>query len=112
MIMIVLCHPFPVDSVLQAENRVDMTLEDQLHELLEKLDATCGIKHSAARSKRSKQLKREINIIRRRLAIQKGKDKPHNGGDASSRNIELSTEESSSSMYPFSSFNPITPPVI
>ena len=84
-----------VDAVLQPENRAEMTLEDQLHQLLEKLDATECIKHSAARSKRSKQLRKEINNIRRRLAIQRGKEKLRSDGDAS-RNMELTTEDSSS----------------
>ncbi|XP_066285250.1 peregrin-like isoform X11 [Branchiostoma lanceolatum] len=60
-----------VDNLLIPENRADMTLEDQLKELLEKLDMTTTIKHGGARSKRAKQLRREINVIRRKLAQQR-----------------------------------------
>ncbi|XP_019626858.1 PREDICTED: peregrin-like isoform X8 [Branchiostoma belcheri] len=60
-----------VDNLLIPENRADMTLEDQLKELLEKLDMTTTIKHGGARSKRAKQLRREINVIRRKLALQR-----------------------------------------
>ncbi|XP_077982375.1 peregrin-like isoform X2 [Glandiceps talaboti] len=60
-----------VDSILDPGNRADMSLENQLRELLEKLDMTCSIKHGGARSKRAKQLKKEINVIRRKLNQQR-----------------------------------------
>ena len=60
-----------VDNALSPARRADMSLEEQLRELLEKLDMTCTIKHGAARTKRSKQLRKEINVIRRKLAQQR-----------------------------------------
>ncbi|XP_006821331.1 peregrin-like [Saccoglossus kowalevskii] len=60
-----------VDSFLDSGKRADMSLENQLRELLEKLDMTCSIKHGGTRSKRAKQLKKEINTIRRKLSHQR-----------------------------------------
>ena len=51
------------------------------------------IKHGVARSKRAKQLKREINVIRRKLAIQKAQKE---GGEASIQDLAFSAEGSSS----------------
>ncbi|XP_071806025.1 peregrin-like isoform X3 [Asterias amurensis] len=59
------------ENALSPAHRADMTLEDQLRELLEKLDMTCTIKHGAARTYRTKQLRKEINTIRRKLAQQR-----------------------------------------
>ncbi|XP_038073948.1 peregrin-like isoform X2 [Patiria miniata] len=59
------------DTALSPAHRADMSLEEQLRELLEKLDMTCTIKHGAARTKRTKQLRKEINVIRRKLAQQR-----------------------------------------
>lgn len=47
-----------------------MSLEEQLRELLEKLDLTCAMKSSGSRSKRAKLLKKEISIIRNKLSQQ------------------------------------------
>ncbi|XP_029472093.1 bromodomain-containing protein 1 isoform X4 [Rhinatrema bivittatum] len=59
-----------VDRLLNPVNRVHMSLEEQLQELLEKLDLTCAMKSSGSRSKRAKLLKKEINNIRNRLSQQ------------------------------------------
>nr|XP_033814807.1 bromodomain-containing protein 1 isoform X6 [Geotrypetes seraphini] len=59
-----------VDKLLNPVNRVHMSLEEQLQELLEKLDLTCAMKLSASRSKRTKLLKKEINNIRNKLSQQ------------------------------------------
>ncbi|XP_051485745.1 bromodomain-containing protein 1 isoform X2 [Apus apus] len=59
-----------VDRLLNPANRVHMSLEEQLRELLEKLDLTCAMKSSGSRSKRAKLLKKEISIIRNKLSQQ------------------------------------------
>ncbi|XP_074871900.1 bromodomain-containing protein 1 isoform X3 [Carettochelys insculpta] len=59
-----------VDRLLNPANRVNMSLEQQLKELLEKLDLTCAMKSSGSRSKRAKLLKKEISIIRNKLSQQ------------------------------------------
>ncbi|XP_015980779.2 bromodomain-containing protein 1 isoform X3 [Rousettus aegyptiacus] len=57
-----------VDRLLNPANRAHMALEEQLRELLEKLDLTCSMKSSGSRSKRAKLLKREIAVIRHKLS--------------------------------------------
>ncbi|XP_063783195.1 bromodomain-containing protein 1 isoform X2 [Pseudophryne corroboree] len=59
-----------VDRLLNPNNRMHMALEEQLKELLEKLDLTFAMKSSGSRSKRLKLLKREINNIRQLLSQQ------------------------------------------
>ncbi|XP_061496233.1 bromodomain-containing protein 1 isoform X2 [Rhineura floridana] len=59
-----------VDRLLNPANRVHMSLEEQLRELLEKLDLTCAMKSSGSRSKRAKLLKKEINMIRSKISQQ------------------------------------------
>ncbi|XP_044279258.1 bromodomain-containing protein 1 isoform X2 [Varanus komodoensis] len=59
-----------VDRLLNPANRVHMSLEEQLRELLEKLDLTCAMKSSGSRSKRAKLLKKEINLIRGKISQQ------------------------------------------
>ncbi|XP_057235023.1 bromodomain-containing protein 1 isoform X4 [Malurus melanocephalus] len=59
-----------VDKLLNPANRAHMSLEEQLRELLEKLDLTCAMKSSGSRSKRAKLLKKEISIIRNKLSQQ------------------------------------------
>ncbi|XP_038612103.1 bromodomain-containing protein 1 isoform X2 [Tachyglossus aculeatus] len=59
-----------VDRLLNPANRAHMTLEEQLRELLEKLDLTCSMKSSGSRSKRAKLLKKEIAVIRNKLSLQ------------------------------------------
>ncbi|KAG7456507.1 bromodomain and PHD finger-containing protein 3-like isoform X1 [Solea senegalensis] len=55
-----------VDSVLDPENRLHMTVEEQLKELLEKLDFVTSMRCSGARTRRIRLLRREINSIRYR----------------------------------------------
>ncbi|XP_006876462.1 PREDICTED: bromodomain-containing protein 1 isoform X2 [Chrysochloris asiatica] len=59
-----------VDRLLNPANRAHMTLEDQLRELLDKLDLTCSMKSSGSRSKRAKLLKKEIALLRNKLSQQ------------------------------------------
>lgn len=62
------CPLASVDRLLNPASRAHMALEEQLRELLEKLDLTCSMKSSGSRSKRAKLLKREIAIIRHKLS--------------------------------------------
>ncbi|XP_074083353.1 bromodomain-containing protein 1 isoform X2 [Macrotis lagotis] len=57
-----------VDRLLNPANRAHMSLEEQLKELLDKLDLTCSMKSSGSRSKRAKLLKKEIAVIRNKLS--------------------------------------------
>lgn len=52
--------------MLDPDNRVHMTVEEQLKELLEKLDFVTSMRCSGARTKRIRLLRREINNIRYR----------------------------------------------
>ncbi|XP_068599428.1 bromodomain and PHD finger-containing protein 3 [Brachionichthys hirsutus] len=55
-----------VDSVLDPDNRIHMTVEEQLKELLDKLDFVTSMRCSGARTRRIRLLRREINNIRYR----------------------------------------------
>lgn len=57
-----------------------MGLEDQLRELLDKLDLTCSMKSSGSRSKRAKLLKKEIALIRNKLSQQQSQPPPAESG--------------------------------
>ncbi|XP_069485346.1 bromodomain-containing protein 1 [Ambystoma mexicanum] len=60
-----------VDWLLHPANREHMSLEEQLREMLEKLDQTCTMKASGSRTKRIKLLKKEIGNIRIMLSQQR-----------------------------------------
>ncbi|XP_076152408.1 bromodomain-containing protein 1-like [Alosa pseudoharengus] len=60
-----------VDRLLVPANREHMSLEEQLRELLEKLDLTAAMKTSPSRSKRLKLLKKTINDIRNEMSLRK-----------------------------------------
>ncbi|XP_078535746.1 bromodomain-containing protein 1 isoform X1 [Lissotriton helveticus] len=60
-----------VDWLLNPVNRESMSLEEQLREMLEKLDQTCAMKPSGSRTKRIKLLKKEIGNIRVILSQQR-----------------------------------------
>ncbi|XP_029362805.1 bromodomain and PHD finger-containing protein 3 isoform X2 [Echeneis naucrates] len=67
-----------VDSVLDPDNRLHMTVEEQLKELLEKLDFVTSMRCSGARTRRIRLLRREINSIRYRQG-QHPRHSLHNG---------------------------------
>ncbi|XP_038145828.1 bromodomain and PHD finger-containing protein 3 isoform X1 [Cyprinodon tularosa] len=67
-----------VDSVLDPDNRLHMTVEEQLKELLEKLDFVASMRSSGARAKRIRLLRREINKLRHRQGQPTGHG-VHNG---------------------------------
>ncbi|XP_035280449.1 bromodomain-containing protein 1-like isoform X3 [Anguilla anguilla] len=58
-----------VDHLLNPANRAHMPPEEQLRELLEKLDQTCSMKTSPSRSKRLKLLKKEISSVRAEMSL-------------------------------------------
>lgn len=59
-----------------------MSLEEQLRELLDKLDLTCSMKSSGSRSKRAKLLKKEIALVRNKLSQQQSQPPPAESGTA------------------------------
>ncbi|XP_036285961.1 bromodomain-containing protein 1 isoform X4 [Pipistrellus kuhlii] len=69
-----------VDRLLNPANRAHMGLEEQLRELLDKLDLTCSMKSSGSRSKRAKLLKKEIALVRNKLSQQQSQPPPAESG--------------------------------
>ncbi|KAF3860092.1 hypothetical protein F7725_000347 [Dissostichus mawsoni] len=67
-----------VDSMLDPDNRLHMTVEEQLKELLEKMDFVSSMRCSGARTRRIRLLRREINNIRHRQG-QPSRHSLHNG---------------------------------
>ncbi|CAB1329543.1 unnamed protein product [Coregonus sp. 'balchen'] len=55
-----------VDTLLDPENRLHMSPEEQLKELLDKLDVVTTMRSSGARTRRIRLLRREINSVRYR----------------------------------------------
>ncbi|KAM5173683.1 bromodomain-containing protein 1 isoform 2-T3 [Callospermophilus lateralis] len=72
-----------VDRLLDPANRAHLGLEEQLRELLDKLDLTCSMKSSGSRSKRAKLLKREIAVLRNKLSQQHSQSPPEGSGTGS-----------------------------
>ncbi|XP_047597527.1 bromodomain-containing protein 1 isoform X3 [Lutra lutra] len=69
-----------VDRLLNPANRAHMVLEEQLRELLDKLDLTCAMKSSGSRSKRAKLLKKEIAVLRNKLSQRHSRPPPADSG--------------------------------
>ncbi|XP_030064027.1 peregrin isoform X2 [Microcaecilia unicolor] len=59
------------DRMPLSENRKRLPLEEQLKILLEQLDEVNAGKHSIGRSRRAKMIKKEITVIRRKIAHQR-----------------------------------------
>ncbi|XP_056590834.1 bromodomain and PHD finger-containing protein 3 [Triplophysa dalaica] len=59
-----------VDLLLDPENRVHMSPEDQLKNLLDKLDLVASMRTSGGRTKRMRLLRREINSLRHKISHQ------------------------------------------
>ncbi|XP_016337826.1 bromodomain and PHD finger-containing protein 3-like isoform X2 [Sinocyclocheilus anshuiensis] len=59
-----------VDLLLDPENRVHMSPEDQLKTLLDKLDLMSSMRTSGGRTKRMRLLRREINSLRHKISHQ------------------------------------------
>lgn len=56
-----------VDSLLDPENRLHLTTEEQLKALLDKLDIVALLPTSGGRTKRIRLLRREINTLRQKM---------------------------------------------
>lgn len=56
-----------VDSVLDPDNRLHLTTDEQLKALLDKLDMVTSMRTSGGRTKRIRLLRREINSLRQKL---------------------------------------------
>lgn len=52
-----------VDSLLDPDNRLHLSTEEQLKALLEKLDMVASMRSSGGRTKRIRLLRREINTV-------------------------------------------------
>uniref|UniRef100_A0A3B5QG77 Bromodomain and PHD finger containing 1 n=2 Tax=Xiphophorus TaxID=8082 RepID=A0A3B5QG77_XIPMA len=59
------------ENLLLPENRRRLPLDEQLHYLQARLDEVNSGKHSIGQSRRAKALKKEISVIRRKLAHQR-----------------------------------------
>lgn len=68
---IVLPAPPPPADLLLPENRRRLPLEEQLHYLQARLDEVSLGKHSIGQSRRAKALRKEISIVKRKLAHQR-----------------------------------------
>uniref|UniRef100_A0A3P8ZJ92 Bromodomain and PHD finger containing, 3b n=1 Tax=Esox lucius TaxID=8010 RepID=A0A3P8ZJ92_ESOLU len=75
-----------VDTLLDPENRLHMSSEEQLKELLDKLDVVTAMRSSGARTRRIRLLRREINSIRYRQG-QRHRDTLLNG-DAKGEDVD------------------------
>uniref|UniRef100_A0A3B3UY28 Bromodomain and PHD finger containing 3 n=1 Tax=Poecilia latipinna TaxID=48699 RepID=A0A3B3UY28_9TELE len=69
-----------VDSLLDPENRLHLTTEEQLKALLEKLDMVTSMRTSGGRTKRIRLLRREINALRQKMSQQQNVQ-PVNGNN-------------------------------
>lgn len=67
-----------VDNLLDPENRLHLSMEEQLKVLLDKLDMVTSMKTCGGRTKRIRLLRREINSLRQKKRLQRtvnGKNK-------------------------------------
>lgn len=83
-----------VDSILDPDNRLHMSVEEQLKELLDKLDFVTSMRGSGARTRRIRLLRREINIIRHRQG--QHRNSLHNGHLKDSEDEEEDEEDKES----------------
>lgn len=60
-----------LSELLLPENRRRLPLEEQLHYLQTRLDEVSSGKHSIGQSRRAKALRKEISVIKRKLAHQR-----------------------------------------
>uniref|UniRef100_A0A4W5RIV0 Bromodomain containing 1 n=1 Tax=Hucho hucho TaxID=62062 RepID=A0A4W5RIV0_9TELE len=83
-----------VDQLLVPANRQHMPLEEQLKELLEKLDMTYSMKTSPSRSKRLKLLKKTINNVRSEMSLSLRRASHHSHSHSSSSHWSSHPERS------------------
>lgn len=73
---------FPiVDSLLDPENRLHLTTDEQLKALLDKLDMVTSMRTSGGRTKRIRLLRREINTLRQKMNQQQQSNLSVNGNN-------------------------------
>ncbi|XP_043978529.1 bromodomain and PHD finger-containing protein 3 isoform X3 [Gambusia affinis] len=81
-----------VDSLLDPENRLHLTTEEQLKALLEKLDMVTSMRTSGGRTKRIRLLRREINALRQKMSQQQNVQ-PVNGNNKEDDDDDEEEEE-------------------
>lgn len=84
-----------VDSLLDPENRVHLTTEEQLKALLDKMDIVASMHTSGGRTKRVRLLRREINTLRQKMNQEQQSAQSVNGnnGDEEENGEEEEMEE-------------------
>lgn len=84
---------FSVDSVLDPDNRLHLTTDEQLKALLDKLDVVTSMRTSGGRTKRIRLLRREINSLRQKLKHPQQSSQAVNGTSESAGKKEEEEEE-------------------
>ncbi|TRY82449.1 hypothetical protein DNTS_007891 [Danionella cerebrum] len=92
-----------VDTLLDPDNRLHMTTENQLRELLEKLDVVTSMRTSGARTRRIRLLRREINRVRfkqnlRNSQMLNGDLKEEDDDDEDDEEKEMDADQNGSSL--------------
>lgn len=82
-----------VDSVLDPDNRLHLTTDEQLKALLDKLDMVTSMRTSGGRTKRIRLLRREINSLRQKLKHPQTSSQAVNGTAESKEEEEEEGEE-------------------
>lgn len=82
-----------VDSLLDPENRLHLTTDEQLKALLDKLDMVTSMRTSGGRTKRIRLLRREINNLRQKMNQQQQNSQSVNGNDKEDEGEEEEEEE-------------------
>lgn len=77
-----------MDSVLDPDNRLHLTTDEQLKALLDKLDMVTSMRTSGGRTKRIRLLRREINSLRQKLKHPPQSSQPVNGTSESTEKEE------------------------
>lgn len=70
-----------VDSLLDPDNRLHLTTEEQLKALLDKMDIVALMPTSGGRTKRVRLLRREINTLRQRMNQEQQSAQSMNGNN-------------------------------
>lgn len=84
---------FIVDSLLDPDNRLHLSTEEQLKALLDKLDVVTSMRTSGGRTKRIRLLRREINTLRQKMNQQQQHTQSVNGNDKDDEENEGEEEE-------------------
>lgn len=82
----------PVDSILDPDNRLHLTTDEQLKALLDKLDVVTSMRSSGGRTKRIRLLRREINTLRQKINQQQHNAQSVNGNDKEDKEEEKEEE--------------------